>query len=76
MSFAGPSLDGSKLAYVATSRKGQTIRVKGLGRGLGRTVYKRGPGPPTLWTTALARNRVFFTVLAKGGAGTLFSVGR
>ena len=76
MSFAGPSLAGSKLAYVATSRKGQTIRVKGIGKGLGKKVYKRGPGPPTLWTTALARNRVYFTVLAEGGTATLLSVGR
>lgn len=74
MSFAGPSLGGSKIAYAATSHEGQTIRVKGLGKGLGKTVYRRGPGPPTLWTTALARDRVFFTVLAKGGAGTLLSV--
>ena len=76
MSFAGPSVDGSKIAYVATSRKGQSIRVKGSGGGPGRTVYRRGPGPPTLWTTALAPDRVYFTVLAKGGAGTLLSVGR
>jgi hypothetical protein len=74
--FAGPSMLGPKVAYIATSRRQQTVRVKGLGKGLGRTVYRRGAGPPTLWTTALAADRVLFTQVAKGGAGKLLSVGR
>jgi hypothetical protein len=76
LAFTGPSILGPKVAYVATSRKHQSIRVKGLGKGLGRTVYKRGAGPPTLWTTALGADRVTFTLLAKGGVGKLLSVGR
>ncbi len=76
LGFAGPSISGRKIAYVATSRKGQAVRIKGLGRGLGRTVYRRGDGPPTLWTTALTPDRVYFTLLAKGGVGKLLSVGR
>ena len=76
LAFTGPSMLGPKVAYVATSRRRQTVRVKGLGKGLGRAVYRRGAGPPTLWTTALAPDRVLFTQVAKGGVGKLLSVGR
>jgi hypothetical protein len=74
--IAGPSLKGKRIAYALTSRKAQTIRVKGLGRGKGRSAYRRGTGPPTLWTTAIAGERIYFTLVKKGGTGRLLSTGR
>lgn len=74
--FTGPSIAGTKIAYVATSRRHQTVRVKGSGAGKGHVVMQRGQGPPTLWTTALGGDRVYVTVVAKGGRGSLISVHR
>lgn len=74
--FAGPSISAKKIAYVATDRKRQTLRLKGLGKGRGRALYRRGRGIPTLWTTAIAGKRVYVTVVRKGGAGKLISVRR
>jgi len=76
MSFAGPSIAGRKIAYVASDRKRQTVRIKGLRGGLGKTVLKRRDSPPTLWTTALSRKRVYVTQVAKGGRGKLISTDR
>ncbi len=33
-------------------------------------------GPPTLWTTALAPDRVYVTKVARGGRGSIVSVKR
>ena len=54
----------------------QTVRIKRAGGGRGREVFRRGSGPPTLWTTALASGRVYVTVVAKGGRGKLIAVAR
>ena len=74
--FTGPSMSGSKIAYVATTPRHQTVRIKRAGGGRGREVLRRGSGPPTLWTTALASGRVYVTVVAKGGRGKLIAVAR
>lgn len=75
--ITGPSLFGGKVAYVATTRKGQSIRVRPLGgHGLGKAVYRQRKAPPTLWTTALTRDRVYVTQVARGGRGSLVSVNR
>lgn len=75
--ITGPSLFGGKVAYVATTRKGQSVRVRSLGgHGLGRSVYRQRKAPPTLWTTALSGDRVYVTRVARGGHGTLVSVNR
>lgn len=77
VAISGPSLFGGKVAYVATIRKGQSIRVRALaGHGLGRSVYRARKAPPTLWTTALSRDRVYVTRVARSGRGTLVSVNR
>lgn len=75
LALAGPSISGSRIAYVVTSRSAQTVRVKGLGGGLGRTIHRQDKAPPTLWTTAIAGNRVIVTSVAKSGSGKLISVG-
>lgn len=77
LGITGPSIYGGKVAYVATSRKRQTIRIRPLGgRGLGKVVYRQRQAPPTLWTTALSRDRVYVTRVARGGRGTLVSINR
>lgn len=77
VAIAGPSVFGAKVAYVATTRKGQSIRVRSLGgHGLGKSVYRQRQAPPTLWTTALTKDRVYVTRVARGGRGTLVSVNR
>jgi hypothetical protein len=74
---SGPSISGKRIAYALASRKAQRIRIKGLGKGKGRSIYKRrGSGPPTLWTTAIAGKRVWFTVVKGGGGARLLSVSR
>lgn len=73
---AGPSIAGRSIAYVLTTKKRQTVRIKGLGRGKGRSVYRRGKAPPTLWTTAIAGGRVWITVVKRNGSSKLISVGR
>ena len=75
--LTGPSVSGKKIAYVRTTRKRQTVRLKGLGGGKGRRIYaRRGTGPPTLWTTAISGKRVLVTVVKRGGASKIISVGR
>lgn len=76
LAIVGPSIAGGQIAYVATSHKRQTVRVKGPGRGLGRVILRRRPGPPTLGTTAIDRERVYVTEIARGGAGSLIAVRR
>jgi hypothetical protein len=74
--YTGPSIAGAKIAYVLTTKRHQAVRVKGSGKGRGRTVSRRGDGPPTLWTTALAPGRVYATVVARSGRGRLITVRR
>lgn len=74
--YTGPSITGAKIAYVLTSKRHQAVRIKGSGGGRGRIVSRRGAGPPTLWTTALAPGRVYVTVLARSGRGKLITVRR
>jgi hypothetical protein len=74
--YTGPSIAGAKIAYVATTKRHQAVRIKGSGRGRGRIVSRRGDGPPTLWTTALAGPRVYVTVVARSGRGRLIAVRR
>ena len=50
--------------------------VKGLGKGKGRSIYKRGKAPPTLWSTAIAGKRVFATIVKRGGKSKIVSAGR
>jgi hypothetical protein len=73
---AGPSIAGRSIAFVWTTKKRQTVRIKGLGKGKGRSIYRRGKAPPTLWTTAIAGGRVWITVVKRGGSSKLISVGR
>ena len=75
LAFTGPSMLGSAIAYVETSKRRQTVRVT-KGGGKGNVVLRRRSGPPTLWTTALAKDRVYVTVVARGGAGSIISVNR
>ncbi len=65
--ISAPSIEGKAIAYVLTSRKKQALMVKGLGKGKGHAIYRRGKGPPTLWSTAIAGKRVFATVVKRGG---------
>lgn len=71
-----PTVKGKRIAYVYTNRKRQTLKLKGLGKGKGRTIYRHKKGPPTLWTTAISGKRVFFTLVGKGGAGRILSTRR
>jgi hypothetical protein len=74
---AGPSISGKRIAYALASRKDQRVRIKGLGKGKGRSLHRRrGSGPPTLWTTAIAGKRVWFTLVKPGGSSRLLSVSR
>ena len=54
--IAGPSIAAKKIAYVLTTAKRQSVRIKGFGKGKGRSRYRRHQGPPTLWTTAIDRS--------------------
>jgi hypothetical protein len=74
--YAGPSIAGGKIAYVATTKRHQAVRLKGAGGGRGRIVTRRGDGPPTLWTTALAGRRVYVTVVSRSGRGKLIAARR
>jgi hypothetical protein len=74
--FTGPSVSGTKIAYVATTRRHQSVRIKGSGGGKGHEILQRRRGPPTLWTTALGGDRVYVTIVAKGGRAKLISARR
>ena len=71
-----PSVSGRSIAYVLTSKKRQSLKLKGPGGGEGRTLMRARPGPPTLWSTAIAGKRVFVTVVERGGSSKLVSIGR
>ena len=74
--LAGPSIAGKKIAYVRTTARRQTLRIKGAGGGKGRSLYRRRSGPPTLWTTAISGNRVLVTMVKRGGGSKIISVPR
>jgi hypothetical protein len=74
--ITAPSVAGKSVAYVRTTKKGQALMLKGGGKGKGRSIYRRGDGPPTLWNTAIAGDRVYATVLKRGGKAKIISVGR
>ena len=74
--MTAPSVSGNSVAYVLTSKKRQSLKLKGPGGGKGRTLMRARPGPPTLWNTAIAGKRVFVTVVKRGGSSKLVSVGR
>jgi hypothetical protein len=74
--LTGPSIAGKKIAYVRTTARRQTLRIKGPGGGKGRAVYRRRGGPPTLWTTAISGNRVLVTLVRRGGGSKIISVPR
>jgi hypothetical protein len=74
--LTAPSVAGKSIAYVRTTPNGQALMMKGGGKGKGRVVYRRGEGPPTLWNTAIAGDRVYATILKRGGKAKIISVGR
>lgn len=74
--YSGPSIAGSTVAYVETTRKRQSVRLGNLGGDKGRRVFNRGFGPPTVWTTAIDGDRVYVTLVDRGGDGTLVSFRR
>ncbi len=74
--IAGPSVAAKKIAYVLTTAKRQSVRIKGFGKGKGRSRYRRRQGPPTLWTTAIDRDRVLVTVVKRGGRSKIISLHR
>ncbi len=74
--ISAPSIEGKAIAYVLSSRRKQALMVKGLGRGKGHAIYRRGKGPPTLWSTAIAGKRVYATVVKRGGRSKIISLGR
>ena len=75
LAFTGPSVAGARIAYVETSRRRQLVRLT-RGGGRGHILMRRRSGPPTLWTTAISSDRVYVTVIARGGAASLISVKR
>jgi len=74
--YSGPSIAGSTIAYVETTRARQSVRVKSLRGSKGRRVLRRHSGPPTLWTTALGGERVYVTLVGRGGGGELLTIRR
>jgi hypothetical protein len=74
-----PSILGRRLLYVRIERKHQTLRLRDLsGTEKGRVLLKRKRGRGTLWSTALARNRAYVTLLTgkRGQHPKLISVAR
>jgi hypothetical protein len=66
----------TKLAYVRATRKRQRLMMKRLsGKGHGRSIYSRRGRKVTLWSTALAADRAYVTLL-RGGGEKIVSVGR
>ncbi len=70
--FAGlynPAVAGARIAYVRSSRGRDRLMVRGLsGRGSGHAILSRRHRRGVIWSTAMTRRRVFFSVL-KGSAG-------
>jgi hypothetical protein len=74
-----PSILGRRLLYVRIERKHQTLRLRDLsGSEKGRVLLKRKRGRGTLWSTALAENRAYVTLLEgkRGKQARLISVAR
>jgi hypothetical protein len=70
--FAGlfnPALGGGRIAYVRSSSGRDQLMIRQLrGHGAGHAIYSRRRRRGAIWTSALTRRRVFFTVL-RGGSG-------
>ena len=74
-----PSILGKRLLYVRIEREHQTLRLRDLsGAEKGRVLLKRKRGRGTLWSTALASNRAYVTLLkgTRGQRPQLLSVAR
>jgi hypothetical protein len=64
-----PAVGGHRIAYVRSSRGRDRLMIRRLhGHGTGHAIYSRRRARGAIWTSALTRRRVFFTVL-KGGSG-------
>ncbi len=62
--LSNPSVEGKKLLYVRTTSRRQRLMIKGRGgNGDGHAVYSRDDGRPTMWSTALGRERAYVTLL-------------
>jgi hypothetical protein len=71
-----PSVRGRRLAYVRSVRGRDRLMVRSKhGHGRGHAVFSQRRRRGWVWSTALTRRRVFFTVLrSAGGAADLLSV--
>lgn len=75
-SLSNPTIRGKQVLYVEGRRKRQRLRVKTLGRkGAGRALMTRKGRRPLMWSTALAGDRAYVTLL-RGGSSRIVSVGR
>jgi hypothetical protein len=64
-----PAVRGGRIAYVRDTRGRDRLMVRRLhGHGTGHAVYSRRRSRGEIWTSALTRRRVFFSVL-KGARG-------
>lgn len=67
-SLSNPTIRDRRMLYVEARRKRQRLRVKTLGKkGRGRVVMSRRGYRPLMWTTALAGERAYVTLLRGGG---------
>jgi hypothetical protein len=75
-SLSNPSIRDRQLLYVEIGHKRQRVRLKTLGKkGRGRKLYSLKRGKGVLWSTSLASDRAYFTVL-QGGDERIISVAR
>lgn len=58
--LSNPSLRGKSMLYVRTSRRGDALRLRRLGKGGDRSLRR---SKDTLWSTALASKRAYVTIL-------------
>ena len=66
----------TKLLYVRATRKRQRLMIKRIGRkGTGHAILSRKGRKPMMWSTALAEDRAYVTLLG-GGSARIVSVGR
>jgi hypothetical protein len=77
--FAGlfnPDVGGRRIVYVLSSRGRDRLMVRRLrGRGAGHAIYSRRRSRGAIWSSALTRRRVFFSVLkGRSGQANLLSV--
>ncbi len=75
-SLSNPSIRDKRLLYVQIGRKRERVRLKKLGKkGRGRKLYSQKRGKGVLWSTSLAPDRAYATVL-QGGYGQIISIAR